>query len=190
MADSREIFGIFAGHASAGQQLHRIGPFHRFQADASEQAVPSGIGQPGGNRRFPAAKNEPHVVRQYREERLAQPSVHQAEQFISVESDNYFGSNTAQARGNLFGRAHRAAARGCKLAEKAGFGGFNTATVQSNYCRAFRACDLNKRTQKPRLSDPRNAIEVHHNGPLIGQKIMQRAKLLRPADEGSRRLAI
>jgi hypothetical protein len=96
----------------------------------------------------------------------------------------------AQARGNLFGRANGASTRDCKLVEQTGFGRFDTATVQSNDRRAFRAGNLNERAQEPRLSDSRDSMEVHHNGSFIGQNIVQRTKFLRPADEGSRYVAI
>jgi hypothetical protein len=190
VTDSREMFGIFSGHACAGQQLGRIALLQRFQADAPGEAVPPRVGLPRCHRRFPAAENEPYVVRQYRQERPAKPGVHQAEHFIGVQGDNHSGPNPSEARRDLFSRAGLPSAGGGEFTEQTGFGRLDTAAIQPHYSRAFRARKLNEGAEKPGFSDPRNSMQMHDDRAVIGQKIVQQAKLFSPADEASGHLVI
>jgi hypothetical protein len=69
--------------------------------------------------------------------------------------------------------------------QETGFGGLDLSTIQLDDACAFGSRALGKGAEEPRLPDPGDAMQMHHDRPRIGQNIQEQAQFFGSANETS-----
>jgi hypothetical protein len=104
VGEAQDRLALIRGHAALRQILPALVGTEIAQRQHAHDGLPARIGPPAGRRRVAAGQHHQHVLRQLRQELLAQPIVQWGQQLVSVHQDHLTALPAGQRRrGGLAG---------------------------------------------------------------------------------------